>query len=180
MVGGPHKNLSARLPIIMGTIPLLTGPTAFKPTTGVIDPALVPNQALPSSKPDGSPAPAPTSGPALPAGGGWNLPQPAAPSPTDASVAPSAPPLYPQLRKYLLLSFHLHEFIYANTIMNFYVLIQLLQAMKKVFSRATASRMPLIMSTQWVFKTLHLAIQFGPLTLAVLKNEALSISFKFA
>lgn len=110
VVGGFHKNLSARIPIVMGTIPLLTGPTAYKPGGMVVQPT----QPLPNPSSPGVPAPAPAPAttptpaqrdvsPAPPVGGGWNLPSPGEPGmlpPANGSVAPSAPPLYPQLRMY--------------------------------------------------------------------------------
>ncbi|KAK3926956.1 Arrestin domain-containing protein 17 [Frankliniella fusca] len=115
VVSGFHKNVSARLPIIMGTIPLLTGPTAYKPgqpslalvpTTQPAQlptPAPVPAIPTPTPSQSPSPAPAPSPAPGPPVGGGWNLPPATTPS-TPPSLnlvplnpAPSAPPLYPQL-----------------------------------------------------------------------------------
>ena len=58
VAGGCHSNLNARIPIVMGTIPLLTGPTAYKPGAATVGPG-TPGQ------PNGQPAP--------PAGGGWNV-----------------------------------------------------------------------------------------------------------
>ncbi|XP_026282832.1 arrestin domain-containing protein 2 [Frankliniella occidentalis] len=119
VVSGFHKNVSARIPVVMGTIPLLTGPTAYKPGgTAVVQPGQPsPNPASPAKPaqlpsptlglvpiptPSLSPAPAPAPAPApgSQVGGGWNLPPAAAPSTppsTNPSTAPSAPPLYPQL-----------------------------------------------------------------------------------
>ncbi|KAJ1521956.1 hypothetical protein ONE63_002287 [Megalurothrips usitatus] len=103
VAGGCHRNLSARIPIVMGTIPLLTGPTAYKPGAAVVQPGQPSPNPAANSTPIPSPTPAPASVPTgpLPAGGGWNLPPPAAPpgapQPAAPSAAPSAPPLYPQL-----------------------------------------------------------------------------------
>lgn len=102
VVGGLHKNLSARIPIVMGTIPLLTGPTAYKPGGMVVPTQPLPNPSSPAaSTPTPTPIPAqPDVSPAPPVGGGWNLPAPGgpeAPPTANGSIAPSAPPLYPQL-----------------------------------------------------------------------------------
>lgn len=98
---GCHSNLKARIPIILGTIPLLTGPTAYKPKSGSVQPAHpppTPQMPVPLPAPASAPAPEPAPGPHF--GGGWNIPapqEPGIPQPTDPSFAPSAPPQYPEL-----------------------------------------------------------------------------------
>lgn len=100
VVGGCHSNVNARIPIVMGTIPLLTGPTAYKPSAATVGPVSPPfNPVPPPAEPNGQPAP-----PAP--GGGWSVPSISGSgdgtSLSPAGFVPTAPPLYPELRKYLL------------------------------------------------------------------------------